>query len=260
MKKRILILAMLLSFVAMSFTSFAFLGKKKNGFKAIQKKGEFVVGLDDAFAPMGFRDENGEIVGFDIDLAKEVANRLGLNVVFKPCEWSGIIFELKSGNIDVIWNGLTITEERKRQINFSQDYLKNSQITVVKKDSEIVSKMDLNGKVIGLQMGSSADKAVSDDPVSKKLKDVKKYENNVDALLDLKNGRVDAVVMDEIVARYYTAKKDGYKVLDADFGKELYGVGFRKGDVKFKEAVDKALDDMIADGTMAEIKARWFGK
>ncbi len=260
MKKRVMILAMLLSFAAISFTSYAVFGKKKDGFDSIKSKGEFVIGLDDAFAPMGFRNKNGEIVGFDIDLANEVARRMGVKAVFKPCEWSGIIFELKSGSIDAIWNGLTITEERKKQIIFTKDYLKNSQITVVRKNSNIEKKMELAGKIIGLQMGSSADNAVSSDAVSKELKDIKKYENNVDALLDLKNGRVDAVVMDEIVARYYVSKKAGYRVLDVDFGKELYGVGFRKEDVKFAQAVDKTLDDIRADGTMDKIKAKWFGK
>ena len=107
-------------------------GKKKeaSGLAAIKEKGQLIVGLDDTFAPMGFKDDKGEIVGFDIDLAKEVAKRIGVEAVFKPSEWSGIVFELKSKNIDVVWNGMTITEDRKKEINFSKPYMNNNQIIV----------------------------------------------------------------------------------------------------------------------------------
>lgn len=227
----------------------------------IKKKGKFVVGLDDTFAPMGFKDEKGEIVGFDIDLAKEVAKRMGIEVEFKPVEWDGIVLSLKNKDIDVIWNGLTITDERKKEINFSKVYLMNKQAIIVKSNSAINGKADLNGKLVGLQLGSSAEKAVdSDAETAKSLKEIKKYPNNTDALMDLSAGRVDAVVVDEIFGRYYTSKKaNEYKVLEDNFGEETYGVGIRKEDVKFKEELDKALDAMKADGTAAEISKKWFG-
>ncbi len=235
---------------------------KENSLNGIKDKGKFIVGLDDTFAPMGFRDEKGEIVGFDIDMAKEVAKRLGVSVEFKPVEWDGILLSLKSKDIDVIWNGLTITDERKQQIDFSKPYLENRQIIIVKSGSNIKSKSDLSGKIVGLQLGSSSEKALhSDETIADSLKELRKYSTNAEALLDLKNGRIDAVVADEVLGRYYIQKDPkAYVILDDDFGKEKYGVGIRKEDSDFKAAIDKALDEIKADGTADKISVKWFGK
>ena len=241
-------------------------GKKDSGLDAVKAKGQLIIGLDDTFAPMGFKNEKGEIVGFDIDLAKEVAKRLGVEAVFKPSEWSGIVLELKSKNIDAIWNGMTITEDRKKEINFSNTYMSNSQIIVTLANSPLNSKVDLKDKVVGVQLGSSSFDAVTKDDISKSFKEIKKYDTNVEALLDLEAGRLDSVVLDEIVARYYIAQKEKnsnktlYKVLKGDFGKEEYGVGIRKEDTNLKEAIDKALDEMKKDGTYDTIYTKWFGK
>ena len=135
-------------------------------------------------------------------MAKEVAKRIGVEAVFKPSEWSGIVFELKSKNIDVIWNGMTITEDRKKEIGFSNPYMNNNQIIVTLSGSTLNNKADLNGKIIGLQLGSSSFNAVSADEISKSFKEIKKYDTNVEALMDLEAGRIEAVVLDEIVARY----------------------------------------------------------
>ncbi|HOV63007.1 MAG TPA: amino acid ABC transporter substrate-binding protein, partial [Spirochaetia bacterium] len=228
----------------------------------IKEKGNFVLGLDDSFPPMGFRDDSGNIVGFDIDLAKEAAKRMGVDVVLKPVDWDGVLLSLKKGDIDVIWNGLTITESRKEQIAFSKPYLENRQIIVVKGDSSIQKKADLAGKTVGLQMGSSSEEALaSDATTASSLKEVRKYSNNVEALLDLAAGRIDAVVVDEIVGRYYIAKKPGeYKVLSENFGTESYGVGIRKEDVSFRTELDRVLDEMKKDGTADEISRNWFGE
>jgi len=235
---------------------------KESSLNGIKEKGKFIVGLDDSFPPMGFRDEKGEIVGFDIDLAKEAAKRLGVEVEFKPVDWDGVILSLKNKDIDVIWNGLTITEKRKEQIDFSKVYLENKQIIVVKNGSSIKTKADLKDKVVGLQQGSSSEEALNADAeTAKSLKEVKKYQNNTEALLDLKNGGNDAVVVDEVVGRYYISKKPGeYAVLEEDFGRESYGVGIRKEDKEFREALDKVLDEMKADGTADEISKKWFGE
>lgn len=234
----------------------------ENNLNGIKDKGKFIVGLDDTFAPMGFRDEKGEIVGFDIDMAKEVAKRLGVSVEFKPVDWDGVVLSLKNKDIDVIWNGLTITDERKEQIDFSNPYLENRQIIVVKSGSGIKSKADLSGKTVGLQLGSSSEEALNaDENTAKSLKEIRKYSTNTEALLDLKNGRIDAVVVDEVLGRYYIQKNpEDYVVLDDDFGKEEYGVGIRKEDSDFKEAIDKAIDEMKADGTADKISVKWFGK
>ncbi len=228
----------------------------------IKKEGVFVVGLDDNFPPMGFRGENGEIVGFDIDLANAAAAKLGLKAEFKPVDWDGIVMSLNKGDIDVIWNGLTITDERKEKIAFSPAYMANRQIVVVQKDSEVQTLSDLQGKVVGLQMGSSSQKALDgNQAVSSSLKNVRKYSNNTEALLDLEAGRIDAVVVDEIVGRYYIAKKPGiYTVLEENLGHEEYGVGMRKSDAEFVKKLSAAIDELKNDGTADGISKKWFGE
>ncbi|NLV67491.1 MAG: amino acid ABC transporter substrate-binding protein [Spirochaetes bacterium] len=235
---------------------------KDDSLKKIRGKGYFIVGLDDTFPPMGFRSEdNNEIVGFDVDLAKEAARRMGINVQFKPVVWDGVIMSLDRGDIDVIWNGLTITEEREKKINFSRPYLNNRQIIMVRFESPVNKLSDLKGKVIGLQRGSSSEKALgSNDSFAKSIKEVKKYENNNLALMDLAAKRVDAVVIDEIVGRWSMAMKPGkYKIIDDDLGKELYGVGIRKTDITFKEELDRVLEKIKNDSTGEEISKKWFG-
>ncbi|MFA9441576.1 amino acid ABC transporter substrate-binding protein [Uliginosibacterium sp. sgz301328] len=223
---------------------------------------KIVVGLDDNFPPMGFRDEKNELVGFDIDLAREAAKHLGVEVEFKPIDWNAKEAELNGKRVDVLWNGLTITEQRKQNIGFSKPYLENHQIIVVRAGSPIKTKADLAGKVVGVQEGSSAVEAVEkDDATLKSLKEFKKFGDNVTALLDLTAGRLDAIVVDEVVGRYYTAKKPGdYIVLDDNFGTEEYGVGVRKEDTALLGKLDEAMDKMKQDGSAAKISTTWFGK
>lgn len=222
---------------------------------------KIVVGLDDNFPPMGFRDEKNNLVGFDIDLAREAAKRLGVEVEFKPIDWNAKEAELGGKRVDALWNGLTITEKRKEQIAFTKPYLENRQIVIVTAASPVKTKADLAGKVVGLQEGSSAVEAVEKDAVAKSLKEVKKFGDNVAALMDLTAGRLDALVVDEVVGRYYIAKKPGeYAVLDEHFGTEEYGVGVRKDDVELLGKLQKAMDEMKKDGAAARISTQWFGK
>lgn len=223
---------------------------------------KIVVGLDDNFPPMGFRDEKNELVGFDIDMAREAAKRLGLTVEFKPIDWSAKEAELSSKRVDALWNGLTITEERKKNIAFTAPYMENHQIIVVPAGSAINTKADLAGKVVGAQDGSSAVDAIKkEDAVFKSFKEFKTFGDNVTALMDLSTGRLDAVVVDEVVGRYYVAKKpDQYVVLEENFGTEDYGVGLRKDDTDLHGKIDKALADMKQDGAAAKIAEQWFGK
>ncbi|MDI3515871.1 MAG: polar amino acid transport system substrate-binding protein [Rhodocyclaceae bacterium] len=222
---------------------------------------KIVIGLDDNFPPMGFRNDKNELVGFDIDLAKEAAKRLGIEVEFKPIDWSAKEAELNGKRVDALWNGLTITEERRKNIGFTSAYMENHQIIVVPASSAVKAKADLAGKVVGIQDGSSAVDAVQKDPVAGSFKELKKFGDNVTALMDLTTGRLDAVVLDEVVGRYYTAKKPGeYVVLDDHFGTEEYGVGTRKDDTELLGKLQKAMDDMKADGSAARISTEWFGK
>lgn len=222
---------------------------------------KIVIGLDDNFPPMGFRNEKNELVGFDIDLAREAARRLGIEVEFKPIDWSAKEAELNGKRVDALWNGLTITEERRKNIGFTSAYMENHQIIVVPAASTIKTKAELAGKVIGIQDGSSAVDAVQKDPVAASFKELKKFGDNVTALMDLTTGRLDAVVLDEVVGRYYTAKKpNDYVVLDEHFGTEEYGVGTRKDDTALLAKLQQAMDEMKADGSAARISTEWFGK
>ncbi len=222
---------------------------------------KIVVGLDDNFPPMGFRDDKNALVGFDIDMAREAARRVGLEVDFKPIDWSAKEAELSGKRVDALWNGLTITEERKQNIAFTAPYMENHQIIVVPAGSAIKTKADLAGKVVGAQEGSSAVDAVKkEDAVFKSLKELKTFGDNVTALMDLSTGRLEAVVVDEVVGRYYVAKKpDQYAVLEDNFGTEEYGVGVRKDDTELLAKLDKALTEMKGDGAAAKIAEQWFG-
>ncbi|WP_371323623.1 amino acid ABC transporter substrate-binding protein [Dechloromonas sp. ZY10] len=222
---------------------------------------KIVVGLDDNFPPMGFRDAKGNLVGFDIDLAREAAKRLGAEVEFKPIDWNAKEAELGGKRVDVLWNGLTITEPRKEKIAFTAPYLENRQIVIVAANSPVKAKADLAGKVVGVQEGSSAVEAIDKDAAGKTLKELKKFGDNVTALMDLSTGRLDALVVDEVVGRYYTAKKPGeYVILDEHFGTEEYGVGVRKDDAELLGKIQKAMDEMKKDGAAARISTEWFGK
>lgn len=228
-------------------------------------KDTLVVGLDDTFPPMGFKDENGEIVGFDIDLAKAMGEKLGKPIEFQSIDWTMKETELNSGNIDFIWNGYSISDERKEKVDFSVPYLKNRQIIVALADSEINTKADLAGKVVAAQTGSTAIDAIEAEPeVLATFKDGKPvtYESNNDVLMDLEAGRVEAAVADEILVKYYISKRgaEKFKILDEDFGEEEYGVGMRKGDTTLVEAFNKAYDELKAEGTLAEISTKWFGE
>ena len=229
----------------------------------IQAKGYFIVGLDDAFPPMGFRDEEtNEIIGFDIDLAKEAAERMGVEVKFQPVVWETVTQELNKGTIDVIWNGCTITEERLKVINFTKPYMDNKQVVVVLKDSPYQTFADLKDKTLAIQQGSSANDALDANADFKdSLKEVVQFDDNMKAFLDLDSGRVDCVAVDWVVYNYQFAKdSDKYRALDTSLGDEQFGVGVRKSDTAFQAELQKAIDAMYADGTAGEISKEWFGK
>ncbi|WIH83213.1 amino acid ABC transporter substrate-binding protein [Brachyspira pilosicoli] len=234
-----------------------------NSLQKVKENGKLVLGLDDTLAPMGFRDDNGEIVGFDIDLAREVANRLGVEIEAKPIDWSSAILSLKKGDVDVIWNGFAVNESRKQQVNFTKPYLYNRLMIAKYSDrDDINSKEELKGKIVGVQSGSSNYETLVNDPVSKEIKEIRQYDSYVNAFLDLEAKRIDAVIVDEIVARYYISKENADFTLleDKPITSQYLSVGLRKTDTELLNAIDKALDDMRADGKAAEISTKWFGK
>lgn len=255
MKKRILGFLLMMVFV---LTACSGEDKKADG------KKELIIGLDDTFAPMGFREkEGGELVGFDVELARRACELMGYEVKFQPIDWAMKETELKTKKIDMIWNGYTITEKRKEDVAFSNPYLKNRQVIITLKDKGILTKADLTGKTVSLQSMSSALEAVEKDAeFVKNLKGEKviEFATNEDAFHDLEAGRSDAIVVDEVLARYYVKQngEQNYYFLEENFGEEEFGVGLRKEDKDLLESLDKAMDTMKKDGSYDKAYTTWF--
>lgn len=235
----------------------------------VEKAGKLVLGLDDAFPPMGYVDtKTGELVGFDIDLAKEACKRLKIELKTQPIDWNSKTAELNNGNIDCLWNGFSKTDEREKEFSLSIPYMKNKQIILVKTDSTYQGLDSLAGKTIGVQSDSSAEVALNANKAFKKtLKAVVQIDDYSKAVLELQNGTIDAISIDEVVARYYlTNNPNAYKVLqdkdgkDASLATEDYVVGFRKADTALTEKINGVLKEMAADGTMTTISKKWFGE
>lgn len=228
----------------------------------LQKKGTLVVGIDDQFPPMGFVGEDGELTGFDVELSKLVAKKLGVEAKIQPINWDAKEMELNSGNIDVIWNGYTITADRIKQVEFTKPYLNNEQVLVVAKNSPYQKKADLEGKKVGAQVESAGLDALKNDPeLSDKVADIPEYDDYLMALMDLGTSRLDAVAIDKILIGYTMSKEpDKYRVLDESLSDEYYGIGCAKGAVALREAIDKALDELYQDGSIAELSTKWFGE
>lgn len=224
---------------------------------------KLIIGVDDTFAPMGFLEENNELVGFDIDMAKAVGEKLGIEVEFQVVNWDMKEQELNQGNIDLIWNGYSITDERKEKVNFSNPYLDNDQVVVTMADSGITSLADLAGKTVAAQTDSSAVEAIDAHPdIAATFGNRPTFDTNDMAIMDMEAGRSDAVVADKVLLEYVVSRKDDpskYVILEEGLGAEEYAVGVRKEDTALLEALNKALDELKADGTAAEISTKWFG-
>lgn len=229
-------------------------------------KDTYIVGLDDTFAPMGFRNAEGEITGFDVDLATAVGEILDVEFVFQPIDWVMKETELNAGNIDLIWNGYSITEEREEKVLFSEPYLENRQVIIVPTDSEIQTKQDMAGKVVATQQASATLDALNADESGI----VEQFANGepvlyptfVDVFNDLDSGRSDAMVVDEVLGRYLMKQRgqEKYRVLEEDFGEEEYGVGMRKEDTQLKEELDSAIQELRDNGKYQEIYDTWFAE
>lgn len=243
----------------MTAFSVLLMGCSKSG--STDKNDELIIGVDDKFAPMGFRDKDNELTGFDIEYAKAAAEHMGMTVKFQPIDWKTKETELSSGRIDLIWNGYTITDDRKEKVLFTKPYLSNAQVVATLSDSAIEALADLDGKIVGLQALSSASDALAANPIQSKIKSISEYADNVLALTDLKIGRVDAVVIDEVVIDYYMAQEqDIFKVIGDELAPEEYGIGVKKGNEELLEKLQDALDKMNDDGTAEEISIKWFGE
>ena len=223
--------------------------------------GTLIVGFDQDFPPMGFVGDNGEYTGFDLDLAKEVASRLGLEYKAQPIAWDSKDMELESGNIDCIWNGFTITG-REDDYTWTTSYMANKQVFVVANDSDIKSQADLAGKVVEVQADSSAEAALKENQdLANTFGQLLTTPDYNTAFMDLEQGAVDAVAMDVIVAGYQIKQRNAdFKILDDSLSEEEYGIGFKKGNTELRDKVQGALEEMAADGTLAKISDEWFGE
>lgn len=223
--------------------------------------GTLIVGFDQDFPPMGFVGDNGEYTGFDLDLAKEVASRLGLEYKAQPVTWDSKDMELESGNIDCIWNGFTITG-REDDYTWTTPYMANKQVFVVANDSDIKSQADLAGKVVEVQADSSAEAALKENQdLANTFGQLLTTPDYNTAFMDLEQGAVDAVAIDVIVAGYQIKQRNAdFKILDDSLSEEEYGVGFKKGNTELRDKVQGALEEMAADGTLAKISDEWFGE
>ncbi len=228
------------------------------------KEETLVVGLDDTFAPMGFRDETGDLVGFDIDLANKVGEVLGMSVEFKPIDWNAKEMELKSGTIDCVWNGMSITPDRLENMSLSDKYLNNKIVlmTLADSDLDVTEAEQLSELNIGTQVDSSALETLQKNEAYASFKDnITEYDTYDAAIMDLKAGRVDVIAVDQVLGEYTNNNLGGeMKECTYDLGNDYYVIGFAKDNTELRDKVNEALKQLVDDGTAAEISEKWFGK
>lgn len=264
MKKGVALLMML----ALVLGMFALTGcgdkqDEVSGWQYVENNGVLKVGLDDTFAPMGFRDENNKLVGFDIDLANAVGEQLGVEVEFVPIEWDSKELELASKNIDCIWNGMSVTKERIENMALTDQYLNNKLVVMaIKDDVKIASAADLAKYKIATQVDSSAlhtMQAHADwDTFSANVQEYKTYD---DAIMAMKGGRADCMVVDQVLGEYKNSKMDNVmKTCDFDFGDDYYAIGCRKGETDLAAKLGEAIQAVIDSGEAKTISEKWFGK
>ncbi|WP_334352314.1 amino acid ABC transporter substrate-binding protein [Companilactobacillus sp. HBUAS56257] len=272
MKKKILIFIALLFFAlglsgcSTSQKSVAQQANTADTWSHIKKRGRVIIGLDDTFVPMGFREKNGQLVGYDIDLAKAVFKEYGIEADFQPIDWNMKETELRNRTIDLIWNGYTITPERKKQLAFSRPYMANRQVLVTKTKENITTFKGMQGKTLGVQTSSSGASLLDQKPTM--LKNYIKnrtpvlYDSFNNALMDLDNNRIQGLLIDSVYAGYYISKeKDpaSYRTVSGGFTGEDFAVGMRKGDKTLKKKIDQGLQQLANNGTLQKINKKWFG-
>ncbi|MGX6969626.1 amino acid ABC transporter substrate-binding protein [Vagococcus bubulae] len=238
----------------------------KDKWSEIEKNKKVVIGLDDTFVPMGFRDESDNIVGFDIDLAKAVFAEYGIEPEFQSIDWSMKENELNNGTIDLIWNGYNITDERKEKVAFSEPYINSNQQLVVMKDSGITSYKDMKGKVLGAQNASTGQDMIDKNPevFTDVIADNEPvlFDTFNEAFIDLKAKRIDGLIVDNVYANYYIAQQknsDDYAIVETPFESADFAVGIRKSDKELKIKIDEAFKKLKDEGKMKEISEKWFG-
>lgn len=265
-KKIALVLALFFSFFLTACTQKVSDPKQDNWFK-YQEQGSITIGFDNTFVPMGFEEKNGQYAGFDIDLAQAVSEKLGIQVNFQPIDWDMKETELQNGTIDAIWNGYSATDERREKVAFTIPYMENQQVLVSKKSQNIQSIKDMNNKVLGAQAGSSGylDFEAQPDLLKNQVKDQKanQYQSFNEALIDLKNDRIDVLLIDRVYANYYLQSEgilNDYNVFSAGFESESFAVGVRPADKTLLATLNQAFVALYKEGKFQEISQKWFGE
>ncbi len=221
----------------------------------------YVVGTDAAYAPFESQNEKGEIVGFDIEVVQAVAKKAGIEVKFVNTPWEGIFNALGQGDRDMVVSAVTITEERKQTMDFSNPYFDAQQLIAVKENSKIAKFADLKKLKVGVQTGTTGDEAVT-KLLGKTSTNIKRFESTPLALKELESGGVDAVVADNGVIIHYVANNPGGKfktVADKDFVPEQYGIALKKGNTELQTKLNEGLAAVKADGSYAAIYTKYFG-
>ncbi|MBC7993285.1 MAG: basic amino acid ABC transporter substrate-binding protein [Rhizobacter sp.] len=221
----------------------------------------YVVGTDAAYAPFESQNEKGEIVGFDIDVVSAIAKKAGIEVKFVNTPWEGIFKTLDQGDRDFLVSAVTITDERKQSMDFSNPYFDAQQLIAVKATSKISKFDDLKKLKVGVQTGTTGDEVVS-KLQGKNSTNIKRFESTPLALKELEAGGVDAVVADNGVVINYVTNNAGSKfktVADKAFAPEQYGLPVKKGNADLLGKLNKGLADIKADGTYDQIYAKYFG-
>jgi polar amino acid transport system substrate-binding protein len=221
------------------------------------EEGKLLMGSDTTYPPFESINEAGDPEGFDVDIAMEIADRLGLELEVVTTAWDGIIPGLKSDKYDMIMSAMTITPEREEEIDFSDPYIDSNQSIAVKEGTtDIATAEDLVGKVVGVQVDTTGQFTAEE---IEGIAEIRKYDTILLAFQDLELGRIDAIMNDFPVNSYLSNTRGGTEVVAVIETDEQYGIGIRKGNDALKDAVDNALMEMMEDGTYDEIYEKWFG-
>ena len=251
----------MMTFLALCIAGCA--GKNKDSddlsLQKVLDSGQLVLGLDENYPPMGYRDESGQIVGFDIDMAQEVCKRIGISLVTQPIEWEKKEEELNNGAIDCIWNGMSVSPDRMASMCLSQSYLRSELVFVVMSDSNIKDVHDIKGKTVGVQLGSTTEDELKKSALIQDIT-LAGYVDNKELMQDLVQRKVDVAFIDTISTYYYSSMNDdSIYVLPTVFSREELAIGFRKDDHALRNKVQDTINEMNADGTLKTISEKWFG-
>jgi len=226
-----------------------------NGSAALTvSEGKLIMATNAYFPPYEFY-EGDTVVGIDAEIAAAIAEKLGLELVIEDMEFDSIITAVQTGKADMGLAGMTVTEDRLKSINFSDSYASGVQVIVVKEDSEIATIDDLAGKTVGVQLATTGDIYASDDET---IGAVDQYNKGNDAIMALTQGKVDAVIIDNEPAKSYVAMTQGLKILDTEYALEDYAACISKDNQALLDAVNKALEELKADGTLDAIVAKYI--